>query len=182
MWAPAFLSVLSYIFRGNYRITTGRQLREQYSMAYVSWSSALSSRLISAETIYPSGPTGSKPSSMVCISLPSPLGTIYTDCIVSADDLPLNVSRETLQNASFLRQLKQTILKRLIQTFTKISEEDPEKFAEIQKVYGNVFKLGVVEDSKNSDKLAPLIRFASNQRANTSLNEVCSLRMYCVDD
>jgi heat shock protein 90kDa beta len=104
------------------------------------------------------------------------LGASCADYIVSADDLPLNVSRETLQNASFLRQIKQAILKRIIQTFSRLSEEEPEKFAEAQKVYGTAFKLGVIEDSKNSDKLALLVRFATNQRNSTSLDEVCSSR------
>ena len=96
---------------------------------------------------------------------------------MSADDLPLNVSRETLQNTSFLRQIKQAILKRIIQTFARLSEEEPEKFAEAQKVYGTAFKLGVVEDSKNSDKLALLMRFATNQRNSASLDDVCSSRI-----
>jgi heat shock protein beta len=96
---------------------------------------------------------------------------------VVADDLPLNVSRETLQNASFLRHLKQAILKRIIQTFTKLAEDEPDKFNEAQKVYGNVFKLGAVEDSKNKDKLIPLIRFATNQRDSTSLDEVSYRRV-----
>ncbi|KAH9977725.1 Hsp90 protein-domain-containing protein [Lactifluus volemus] len=46
-----------------------------------------------------------------------------------------------------------------------------EKFAEAQKVYGTAFKLGVIEDSKNSDKLAPLMRFATNQRNSMSLDD-----------
>ena len=96
----------------------------------------------------------------------------FSNHIVLADDLPLSVSRETLQNASFLRQIKQTILKRIIQSFTKLAEDEPDKFIEAHKVYGNVFKLGVVEDSKNKDKLIPLIRFATNQRNVTSLDEV----------
>lgn len=95
----------------------------------------------------------------------------WVKAIIDADDLPLSVSRETLQNASFLRQIKQTILKRIIQSFTKLAEDEPEKFIEAQKVYGNVFKLGAVEDSKNKDKLIPLIRFATNQRNVTSLDE-----------
>ncbi|KAI0307112.1 heat shock protein Hsp90 [Multifurca ochricompacta] len=95
----------------------------------------------------------------------------WVKAIIDADDLPLNVSRETLQNASFLRQIKQAILKRIIQTFTKIAEDEPDKFAEVQKVYGTVFKLGAVEDAKNSDKLVPLIRYATNQRNSTSLDE-----------
>lgn len=51
-------------------------------------------------------------------------------------------------------------------------EDEPERFQEVHKVYGNVFKLGAVEDSKNKDKLVPLVRFATNQRNSTSLDEV----------
>ena len=86
----------------------------------------------------------------------------------------MNVSRETLQNTAFLRQIKQIIVRRLLQIFTRIADEDPEKFAEVQKVYGNVLKLGSVEDLKNRDKLIPLTRFATNQRNSTSLDEVCA--------
>lgn len=100
-----------------------------------------------------------------------PKWACWVRAIIDADDLPLNVSRETLQNASFLRQIKQAILKRIIQSFTKIMEEEPERYLEVNKVYNNVFKLGVIEDSKNSDKLVPLVRFVTNQRASTSLDE-----------
>jgi len=62
-------------------------------------------------------------------------------------------------------------LKRIIQSFTKLAEDDPEKFEQVQKVYGNVFKLGAAEDAKNKDKLIALTRFASNQRNSTSLDE-----------
>ena len=51
-------------------------------------------------------------------------------------------------------------------------EEEPERFPEVHKVYGNVFKLGAMEDSKNSDKLVTLVRFATNHRNSTSLDEV----------
>ena len=103
------------------------------------------------------------------------------DRIVLADDLPLNVSRETLQDASFLRQIKQVILKRIIQAFTRLSEDEPEKFDEAQKVYGNVFKLGALEDGKNRDKLIALTRFATNRRNSTSLDQVSSRRVPSVD-
>lgn len=89
-----------------------------------------------------------------------------------ADDLPLNVSRETLQNNKFLKKLKQVILRHLIQLINRLAEDEPEKFEEFQKVYGSVLKLGAVEDSKNKEKLATLSRFATNQRNTTSLNEV----------
>ncbi|KAH8999049.1 heat shock protein Hsp90 [Lactarius akahatsu] len=95
----------------------------------------------------------------------------WIDRVASADDLPLNVSREMLQNASFLRQIKQAILRRIIQSFAKLAEDDPEHFTKVHKVYANVFKLGAIEDSKNSEKLVPLIRFATNQRDNSTLDE-----------
>jgi heat shock protein beta len=89
----------------------------------------------------------------------------------SADDLPLNVSRETLQSNRFLRQLKGIILKRLIQLISKIEEEEPEKFEKIQNVYGSILKLGAVEDTKNREKLTAHTRFPSNQRNVTSLDQ-----------
>jgi HSP90 family molecular chaperone len=90
-----------------------------------------------------------------------------------ADDLPLNVSRETLQSTRFLKQIRQVILKHLIQLFARLAVEDKEQFAALQASYGTVLKLGTVEDSKNRDKLAALTRFSTNQRNSTSLDEVC---------
>ncbi|KAI6164847.1 cation-transporting ATPase [Pisolithus thermaeus] len=91
--------------------------------------------------------------------------------IIDAEDLPLNVSRETLQSSAFLKQIRGIVVRRLIQLFTKISEEDPEKFAEISKVYRTVLKLGAAEDQKNRGKIVPLLRFDTNQRNTTSLDD-----------
>lgn len=88
----------------------------------------------------------------------------------SAEDLPLNVSRETLQSNKFLKQLKSIILRRLLQLLARLQEEDTDKFDEFFKVYGNVLKLGAVEDVKNRDKLASLVKFTTTQRNNTSLD------------
>ena len=65
IWALAFPSVLSYTFPELYQMTSGSRDPKHPLQAYVSWSSAPSSRLISAKTICPSGPAGSKPSLMV---------------------------------------------------------------------------------------------------------------------
>lgn len=92
--------------------------------------------------------------------------------IRSADDLPLNVSRESLQQTKFLKQIKQIIVKHIIQLWTKIAEEDPEKFKKIQQTYGPVIKLGAVESVQNRDKLAALARFHTTQRESVSLDEV----------
>jgi heat shock protein beta len=85
----------------------------------------------------------------------------------------LNVSRESLQSNRFLKQLRQIILKRIIHLFTKISEgDDQEKIDKMQKTYGSVLKLGAVEDTKNRHKLAGLTRYVTNQRNNTSFDQV----------
>lgn len=91
--------------------------------------------------------------------------------IIDAEDLPLNVSRETLQSSAFLKQIRGIVIRRLIQLFTKIAEEDDDKFAEIQKVYRTILKLGAAEDEKNRQKIASLVRFSTNQRNSTSLDD-----------
>lgn len=102
----------------------------------------------------------------------------WVKVVVDAEDLPLNVSREMLQSNKFLRQLKGIITKRIIQTFQRIAsteedgEGDEEKWDEISKVYNNVFKLGAIEDSKNREKLAGLVRFPTNQGNTVNLDQV----------
>ncbi|KAH7105571.1 heat shock protein Hsp90 [Auriculariales sp. MPI-PUGE-AT-0066] len=96
--------------------------------------------------------------------------------IVDADDLPLNVSRETLQNARFVRQLKNAIVKRFIQLMTKIAEDEPERFVKISEQYNPVFKLAAVEDEKDQNKVAALIRYETNIRNQTSLDQYVANR------
>ncbi|KAJ3830537.1 Hsp90 protein-domain-containing protein [Lentinula raphanica] len=98
----------------------------------------------------------------------------WVKVVVDAEDLPLNVSRETLQSTAFLRQLKSIIIKRIIQLFSKMSEsetEDTEKFEKFYQVFGSILKLGAIEDQKNREKLATLARFTTNQRNFTSLDQ-----------
>ncbi|TBU32908.1 heat shock protein Hsp90 [Dichomitus squalens] len=95
----------------------------------------------------------------------------WVKVVVDAEDLPLNVSREMLQNNAFLKQLKGIILRRLLQLLDRIQKEDPAKWEKVQEAYGNVFKLGAVEDHKNREKLVQLVRFATNQRNSTGLDE-----------
>lgn len=90
----------------------------------------------------------------------------------AAEDLSLNVSCEMLQSTWFLKQLHSIILCHVLQMLVHIAEEDPEKWVQGQKVYGNMFKLGAVEGVKNCDKLVGLMRFGTNQRDSTSLDKV----------
>ena len=95
----------------------------------------------------------------------------WVKVVVDAEDLPLNVSRETLQSNAFLKQLRGIVLKRLLQLLGRIQTEGGDKWKTLQEVYGNVFKLGAVEDMKNREKLVQLVRFPTNQRNATSLDE-----------
>ncbi|PPQ69873.1 hypothetical protein CVT24_003208 [Panaeolus cyanescens] len=96
----------------------------------------------------------------------------WVKVVIDADDLPLNVSRETLQSNKFLKQLKGIIVKRMIQLFSKITEsDDKEKYNKMHEIYGSVLKLGAAEDIKNRDKLVSLIRYTTNQRNDTSLDQ-----------
>lgn len=141
------------------------------------WWSVYSSLRIWVTTHCPSGQVGWRLSSTVRIILQISKSDDRWFSI-PAEDLPLNVSRETLQSTRFLRQLKQIIVKRLLQLFSRLSEEDPEKWEEIREVYGSVFKLGAIEDKKNRDKLVALTRFATNQRNSTSLDQVGSISIF----
>lgn len=90
--------------------------------------------------------------------------------IVDADDLPLNVSRETLQSTRFLKQVKQVLINRAISLLAKVSEEDPKKYKEIISIYGPALKLGAVESAKDRMKIVPLTRWTTNLRNFTTLD------------
>lgn len=92
--------------------------------------------------------------------------------IIDADDLPLNVSRETLQSSKFIKQMKSIVLRHLLILFNKLTTEDPEKWALVTKNYGMIFKFGAAEDSKNRERLINLVRFETNQRQDITLNQV----------
>lgn len=93
-----------------------------------------------------------------------------------AEDLPLNVSRETLQSSAFLKQIKNLIIRRLLQLFAKTAEEVPEKFHEISRIYNTVLKLGAADDNRNRERIAALTRYTTNQRNDTSLDDVRELQ------
>ncbi|KAJ3930013.1 MAG: Hsp90 protein-domain-containing protein [Lentinula lateritia] len=98
----------------------------------------------------------------------------WVKVVVDAEDLPLNVSRETLQSTAFLRQLKSIILKRIIQLFNKMADlqtEDSEKFEKFYEIFGGILKLGAVEDQKNRDKLTAITRFTTTHRNFTTLDQ-----------
>merc|ERR1712066_615766 len=80
--------------------------------------------------------------------------------VVDSEDLPLNISRETLQQNKILRVIKKNLVKKCIEMFNEISEK---------------LKLGVHEDSTNRQKLADLMRYQTSK----SGDEMISFREYC---
>src|SRR5690606_18777335 len=83
--------------------------------------------------------------------------------VVDADDLPLNVSREILQQNRQLERIKGACTKRVLDLIEKLSRDEPEKFASFLKAFGNTLKEGIVEDAGNRERIAKLLRFASTK-------------------
>lgn len=97
----------------------------------------------------------------------------FLKIVVDADDLPLNVSRETFQNNRFLRQLKRILVRKAMDMFARIARDEPEQWDKIHKTIGNAIRIGMVEaDAKDRVKLAGLLRFASSRKESVSLEEV----------
>ena len=90
-----------------------------------------------------------------------PLYLRFVKGVVDSADLPLNVSRELLQQNPELTAMRSALTKRVLDMLTKLSRADGEDYQGFWQQFGQVLKEGVVEDFANKDKLAPLLRFAT---------------------
>jgi len=88
--------------------------------------------------------------------------------VVDSDDLPLNVSRETLQQHKLLKVIKKKLVRKTLDMIKKISED---KYDAFWAEYSTNIKLGVIEDTANRTRLAKLLRFTSSNGKLTSLAE-----------
>jgi len=83
--------------------------------------------------------------------------------VVDSDDLPLNVSREILQENRLLAQIRSACVKRVLDLLERLSKDEPEKFRKFTDAFGNVLKEGIAEDNTNRERIAKLLRFASTK-------------------
>jgi molecular chaperone HtpG len=90
--------------------------------------------------------------------LPEYLG--FLRGVVDSEDLPLNISRETLQENVLLRKISSSVVKHVLSHLKKKAKNEPEKYAEFWNEHGKIFKLGY-SDFANRDDFAELLRFES---------------------
>ncbi|MDY0308995.1 MAG: molecular chaperone HtpG [Castellaniella sp.] len=83
--------------------------------------------------------------------------------VVDSADLPLNVSREILQESRDVRAIREGSAKRILGLLEDLARDKPEEYAEFWTQFGQVLKEGVGEDPANKDRIAGLLRFASTQ-------------------
>ncbi|WP_207628941.1 molecular chaperone HtpG [Photorhabdus cinerea] len=96
--------------------------------------------------------------------------------LIDSNDLPLNVSREILQDNSITRNLRNALTKRALQMLDKLSKDDAEKYQQFWQQFGLVMKEGPAEDNTNKEAIAKLLRFASTH--NDSSAQTVSLEEY----
>ncbi len=81
--------------------------------------------------------------------------------VVDSNDLPLNVSREILQQSRDVQAIRTAAIKRVLTLLEELAEKEPSKYETFWKTFGRVLKEGVPEDRANHDRLARLLRFSS---------------------
>jgi molecular chaperone HtpG len=91
--------------------------------------------------------------------------------VVDSEDLPLNISREMLQNNPQLVQIRKAVASRVVSELESLSDKEPETFAKIWDAFGPVIKEGLYEDFERREKLLALSRFTTTAGDKRSLKQ-----------
>jgi molecular chaperone HtpG len=108
-----------------------------------------------------------------------PLYLRFVRGVLDASDLPLNVSRELLQNDPAIATMRSALTKRVLDMLEKLAAEDAGKYATFWREFGAVFKEGLAEDAVNQRKVAELLRFNTTRSA--AVEQDRSLTQYVND-
>ncbi len=95
--------------------------------------------------------------------------------VIDSEDLPLNISREMLQNNPQLVQIRKAVTSRVVTELEALGEKEPENFSKIWDAFGAVIKEGIYEDFERREKLLALSRFS------TTAGETRTLKQYVAD-
>jgi molecular chaperone HtpG len=105
-----------------------------------------------------------------------PLYLRFVKGVIDSSDLPLNVSRELLQQDAEVEAIRGGLTKRVLELLTRMANDEPEKYRAFWTEFGAVLKEGLAEDPANRDKILPLLRFASSREGDDEPS--VSLRQY----
>ncbi len=99
----------------------------------------------------------------------------FVEGVVDSEDLPLNVSREVVQNNPNIRQIRSALSKRIIRELKSLADADPEKYAKFWDQFGIFIKEGIASDPASQESLTGLLRFHSSK---SSPDEWVTLAQY----
>ena len=91
-----------------------------------------------------------------------PIWLRFIKGVIDSDDLPLNVSRELLQDSSIVRVIRNQVIKKTLARLSELAEEDADKYATFWGHFGAVLKEGLHMEFGQGDKIAPLVRYRSS--------------------
>ena len=94
-----------------------------------------------------------------------PLYLRFVKGVVDSSDLPLNVSRELLQQEPEVEAIRSGLTKRVLDLLARLAKDEPEKYATFWKEFGTVLKEGMAQDHANRAAILPLLRFASTHES-----------------
>lgn len=96
--------------------------------------------------------------------------------VIDSSDLPLNISRESMQDSALVQKLNRVVTRRFLKFLEKEAKDDPAKYIEFYKKFNRFLKEGVASDPDNQENLSKLLRFQSSM---TESGELTSFDEYC---